>query len=216
MSGGDLKKLCDDRYVIVRGRDATLQEIEDVVRLDAASFDACYCVSAEADYNLFRANREGSFLIRERATGVIVGYSMLLPVSRETYAMICRGGFVDTALSPEMVVKLDSPGVYNLYFAAVAVHPEHRGARMILGLLDAMVQDFIDLAKRGVFIEKMLADVVSRDGEKFCRFFGLKKVCDTNHRSKIYEVSGLPPTMRVTTEATRQLQELYDARFRVS
>jgi len=204
----------DEAYEIIHGKDAPLSVIEEIVKLDIAAFDACYRVSAEADYGLFRVNRENGLIIREKATGTVVGYSMLLPVTRETFETIRSGGFVDTALSPEMVVSFDAPGIYDLYFAAVAIHPDHRGGRLILRMMDVMVQDFIGLAERGIFIEKMLADVVSREGEKFCRLFGLKKVCVTNHSSTIYEVSGLPPTMRVTTEATKRLQDVYDARFR--
>jgi len=203
-----------DSYEIISGREASLQDIEEIVKLDAKSFDACYGVSAEADYDLFRVNRENGLIVRDKATGAIIGYSMLLPVSRETYGMIRQGGFVDTAFRPDMVVKFGEPGIYNLYFAAVAIHPDHRRGRLIVKMMDAMVHDFIQLAERGIYIEKMLADVVSRDGEKFCRFFGLEKVCDTNHGSKIYEVFGLPPTMRVTTEATKRLQSIYDARFK--
>lgn len=202
-----------DRYELIRGQDAPPEVVEGVVALDKISLDAFYHVSAQADRDLFLANRESGFILRERASGLVVGYSMLLPVAAETYGMIREGRFVDTDLRPEMVVRCDGPGVYDLYFASVVTHPQCRGLGLVMRLMDAMVEDFIALAERGVYMRRMLADVVSREGEKFCRFFGLREVCATDHGSKIYEVSGLPPTMRVTTGATKRLFDLYGARF---
>lgn len=202
-----------DIYAVVGGKDLSLEEVDEIIRLDALSFDACYRVTAGDDYALFRANRENGIVIKEKATGRIVGYSMLLPVTHETYEMIRRGEFVDTELTPEMVVKYDRPGIYELYFASVAVHPDHRNAQMIILMLDAMVQSFIDLTDRGIYIDRMLADVVSREGVKFCRLFGLTEVCPTNHGSTLYEVSGLPPMLRVTTATTQRLYDLYRAKF---
>ena len=80
---------------------------------------------------------------------------------------------------------------------------------MIFALLNAMVEDFIALARRGIFVDRMVADVVSRDGRKFCRLLGLDRVCESNHHSTIYEISGLPPKFRVTTPSTRCLAAIY-------
>jgi len=200
------------RYDLLRGQDAPPEAIEGVIALDAVSFDAFYHVSAEDNRSLFLLNRENGLIVREKATGEVVGYSMLLPVSAETYAMIREGRFVDTGLHSGMVVGYDRPGIYDLYFASMAIRPDHRG-RLVVQMVDAMVRDFIDLAGRGVYIRRMLADVVSREGEKLCRFFGLDEVCETDHNSKIYEVSGLPPKIRVTTATTKRLFDAYSAWF---
>ncbi len=108
-----------------------------------------------------------------------------------------------------MVLKYDVPGIYHLVFVSVVVHPAHRSARMIFALLNAMVEDFIVLSRRGIFIDRMVADVVSRDGRKFCHLLGLDKVCESHHHSTIYEISGLPPKFRMTTPSTRCLEAVY-------
>ena len=202
----------ESRYEILRGADMTLAEIKDVVALDDRNFDACYHSTPEQNWALFKTNRESGFVVRDRETGMLVGYTMLLPVTSATYLRIRRGAFLDTELTPEMVVKYDAPGIYHLYFTGVVVHPDHRSARMVMAMFNAMIEDFIALAKRGILIDRMIADVVTRDGRKFCRFFGLDKVCESSHHSTIYEVLALPPKFRMTTPSTRRLEEIYKGR----
>lgn len=205
------------RYEVLRGSQMTLGDLDDVIELDRISLDSCYQVSAGDDYLLFKDNPENGLAVRDRVTKRIVGYSMLLPIRQDMYEKIRSGTFVDTDFKPEMTFKYGDPGVYHLYFASIVVHPEHRSAALVLAMLDAMVGDFIALAEeRGIWFSDMIADVVSDDGAKFCRLFGLKKVCETDHRSSIYEVSGLPPGIRVTTPATKRLVELYRRKYESS
>ena len=199
----------EDKYEVLRGADMTLEEVKDVVALDDRNFDACYHSTPEQNWALFKTNRESGFVVRDRGTGKLVGYTMLLPVTDSTYLRIRKGAFMDTELTPEMVVKYDAPGIYHLYFTGVVVHPDHRSVRMVMAMFNAMIDDFIALAKRGILIDRMIADVVTRDGRKFCRFFGLDKVCESNHHSTIYEVLALPPRFRMTTPSTRRLEEVY-------
>ena len=76
--------------------------------------------------------------------------------------------------------------------------------------------DFIEVSYRGQPREASTKwqsrDVVSGDGRKFCRFFGLDKVCESGHNSTIYEVTVLPPRFRVTTPSTRRLEAAYTER----
>lgn len=206
-------KSVENRYEVLRGSQMTLGDLDGVIELDRISLDSCYQVSAGDDYLLFKDNPENGLIIRDRATKQIVGYSMLLPIRQDMYEKIKSGTFVDTDFKPEMTFKYGKPGIYHLYFASVVVHPDHRSAALVLTMLDAMVEDFIRLTRRGIWFSDMIADVVSNDGAKFCRLFGLKKVCETNHKSFIYEVSGLPPGIRETTPATKKLVQIYRRKY---
>ena len=135
---------------------------------------------------------------------------MILPVTDEIYELIRKGVLLDTELDPEKVIlKYDAPGIYHLFFASVVVSPAHRSARMITAMVDAMVEDFIALAGRGIFIDRMVADVVSGDGRKFCRLFGFEKVGESDHDSLIYEILTMPPRIRMDTATIRRLKEAY-------
>ena len=201
------------RYVVLRGKDVPPEDVEAIISLDRESFAEAYQVEPEQDIALFKANRENGLVIKDSKTGAVVAYSMLLPVRDEIYERILTGKFVDTALTPDMVLPFDRPGIYRMYFASIVIHPEHRGASLLLTMFDAMVADFIALAERGIFGASLAADVVSQDGEKFAKLFGLSKIRRTDHASNIYEVSGLPPEFRVTTPATERLIGLYWEKF---
>ena len=201
------------RYVVLRGKDVPPEDVEAIIALDRESFAEAYQVAPEQDIALFKANRENGLVIKDSKTGAVVAYSMLLPVRESIYRQILSGKFVDTALTPDMTLTFDHPGVYRMYFASIVIHPEHRAASLLLTMFDAMVADFIALAERGIFGESLAADVVSRDGEKFAKLFGLVEVCHTDHASRIFEVRGLPPEFRITTPATERLVGLYWEKF---
>lgn len=201
------------RYVVMRGKDVALADVEAIIELDRESFAEAYQVAPEQDIELFKANRENGLVIKDTKTGEVVAYSMLLPVREEIYDRILTGKFIDTALTPDMVLTLDRPGIYRMYFASIVIHPAHRGASLLLTMFDAMVADFVALAERGIFGASLAADVVSQDGEKFARLFGLVELRKTDHNSHIYEVRGLPPEFRVTTPATERLVGLYWEKF---
>ena len=198
------------RYEVLRGFDLSRDEIKEIVELEDRSFDARYHTTLEQECALFKSNRESGVVIRERETGAIVAYMMILPVTEEIYDLIRKGVLLDTALDPEKVVlKYDSPGIYHLFFASVVVTPAHRSARMITAMVDAMVEDFIALAGRGIFIDRMVADVVSGDGRKFCRLFGFEKVGESDHDSLIYEILTMPPRIRMDTATIQRLKAVY-------
>lgn len=201
------------RYAVLRGRDVSREDVEAIIALDRESFAEAYQVAPEQDIALFEANRENGLVIKDTKTGTVVAYSMLLPVREEIYERILTGKFVDTALTPDMILPFDRPGIYRMYFASIVIHPEHRGASLLLTMFNTMVADFIALAERGIFGASLAADVVSQDGEKFAKLFGLSEIRKTDHASHIYEVSGLPPEFRVTNPATERLVSLYWEKF---
>ena len=198
------------RYEVLRGYDLSPDEIKEIIKLEDRSFDTRYHATLEQECALFKSNRESGVVIRERETGTIVAYMMIFPVTEEIYDLIRKGVLIDTALDPKKVVlKYDSPGIYHLVFASVVVNPAHRSARMITAMVDAMVEDFITLAGRGIFIDRMVADVVSGDGRKFCRLFGFEKVGESDHDSLIYEIVTMPPKIRMNTDTIQRLKAVY-------
>ncbi len=201
------------RYVVLRGKDVPIEDVEAIIALDRESFTESYQVAPEQDIELFKANRENGLVIKDSKTGEVVAYSMLLPVRDEIYDRILTGRFIDTALTSDMVLTFDRPGIYRMYFASIVIHPAHRGASLLLTMFDAMVADFVALAERGIFGASLAADVVSQDGEKFAKLFGLSEIRKTDHASRIFEVRGLPPEFRVTTPATERLVGLYWEKF---
>jgi len=194
--------VCNRRYTVIRGIDATTADIAGVIALDRLCLDARYQVTAAQDAALFRVNRECCFIVRESET--VIAYLMVLPVCAETYARIRSGRFNDAALTPEMIDPLDHPGEYRMYFASVVVHPAHRNAVLVRLLLDNMFADFADLAERGLFVKSVTTDEISPLGVKMGRLLGLSKIGTTDHGSDIYEVSCCLPAFRLVTPSARR------------
>ena len=207
------KRSCDSRYCAVRGMAATEADFREVIALDGISFDDKYQVQPEQDRELFLANRENGLIVKDKNTGEVVAYAMILPLKEEVYQRIRAGEFIDTELTKDMVQSFDRPGEYRVYFASVAIHPRHRGASLLLAMIDFMVEDFIALAERGIFARTLTADVVSREGEKMAQLLGLKEVCRSNHGSRIFEATTLPPELRETTASTERLVGIYWEEF---
>lgn len=191
-------------YTVVRGCEATPADVEGVIALDRLCLDARYQVTAEQDRALFRRNRECCFIVRERENGTIVAYLMVLPVREDVYEAIRSGRFVDTALTPDMIVSLDHPCECRMYFASVVIHPEKRSLQLVRMLLDRMFADFADLAERGIWVKSVTTDEINPNGVKMGRLLGLTEVCRTNHGSGIYEVRCVPPEFRPVVPSARR------------
>ena len=79
-----------------------------------------------------------------------------------------------------------------------------------LGAVNMLMPIFmVALARRGIFIDRMVADVVSGDGRKFCRLFGFEKVGESDHDSLIYEILTMPPRIRMNTDTIQRLRSVY-------
>lgn len=52
-----------------------------------------------------------------------------------------------------------------------------------------------------------------KNGEKFCKFFGMIKVRGSDHNSSVYEVSMIPPKFRVSSKKTKELYDYYQKKY---
>ena len=55
----------------------------------------------------------------------------------------------------------------------------------------------------------MIADAVTKNGEKFCRLFGMTKLKGSNHESSLYEITMIPPKFRILSKKSKQLYDYY-------
>lgn len=55
-----------------------------------------------------------------------------------------------------------------------------------------------------MYVRRMVADTVTKNGEKFCRLFGMNKVRGSNHESMLYEITMIPPKFRALSKMSKQ------------
>lgn len=103
------------------------------------------------------------------------------PVTDECYNKIKIGDFIDTGITADMILSYDMPFPYSLYFSSIVIHPDYQNTEVFMQLFNAIVKKFISLGEHDVFVQRMIADAVTKNGEKFCRPFGMNKVKNSNH-----------------------------------
>lgn len=64
-----------------------------------------------------------------------------------------------------------------------------------------------------MYVRRMVADAVTKNGEKFCKLFGMNKVKGSNHESALYEITMIPPKFRVLSKMSKQLHDYYQRKY---
>ncbi len=114
-------------------------------------------------------------MVRDTETDRIIAYVNISPVTVEYYTKISSGEFVDSLLPADAIVDYAFPDLYDLYFSSIVVHPDYQNTSVFLVIFKAIVEKFITLGKEGIIVRRMIADVVTDRGEKFCEMFGMTK-----------------------------------------
>ena len=81
-------------------------------------------------------------------------------------------------------------------------------------LYNAFIDLIITLAKeREIYISEILAEASTRQGEKFCKMVGMKKISSTNSETDIYKLVTIPPEFRHTSKKGKELYNLCKSKF---
>ncbi len=204
-----IKNIIPKGYSIITGKDVTRQHIDEAVCLDSIVYDDVFHVDTSQCEEWFNVNPDIYVMAKDEKTNRIVAYINVSPVTDECYDRIKNGDFIDTGITADMILSYDMPFVYSIYFSSIAIHPDYRNTEVFSLLMNAIVDKFINLGNRGIFIRRMIADAVSQSGEKFCKMFGMSKIVGSDHDSTLYEIAMIPPKFRIISKKTRDLCDLY-------
>ncbi len=197
------------RFSLISGREVTPEDIREAVELDRLVYDEVYWVDAEQCEKWFAINPDIYVMVKDNDAGKIVAYVNVSPLESECFEMMRSGDFIDTGITENMILGYDKPGLYDVYFSSVVIHPDHRNSGVFRLMLSAVAEKFISLGERGVFVRRVVADAVTEHGEKFCRLLGMHKVRGSGHGSALYEVTMIPPKFRPVTKSRKRLRDLY-------
>jgi len=198
------------RYSIVEGPEVTPADINQAIKLDMLVYDDEYIVTLHQCLEWIKKNNRIYTMIRDDETDRIIAYVNISPVTVEFYTKIAGGNFIDAMLPAEAIVDYEYADLYDLYFSSIVVHPKYQNTAVFSIMFEAIVQKFLKLGEEGMLVRRMVADVVSERGGKFCEMFGMTKHSDSSHESEIYEISLLPPSFRTPTRSTKELFKLYE------
>lgn len=201
------------RISIIMGKEVTAKEIAEASYLDRLVYDDIYLVTLEQCEEWIAANPDIYILAKDLQTDRFVAYANLMPVTDECYERMRSGEFIDTEITPDMILSYDMPFPYNLYFSSIVIHPDYQNTEVFMEMFHAIIDKFLALGEREVFIRRMIVDAVTVNGEKFCKLFGMTKVKGSAHGSSLYEITMIPPKFRLLSKKSKQLYDYYQSKY---
>ena len=203
----------EKRISIITGREVTAEDIAKAAYLDRLVYDDIYLVTVEQCEEWIAVNPDIYVLAKDITTDKYIAYANLMPVTDECYERLKNGDFIDTGITPDMILSYDMPCPYNLYFSSIVIHPDYQNTEVFMEIFNAIVDKFITLGEHEVFIHRMIADAVTKNGEKFCKLFGKSKVKGSTHDSSLYEITMIPPKFRILSKKTKILHDYYQKKY---
>ncbi len=203
----------EKRIQIITGRQVGFEDIKQAVYLDTLVYDDIYHVDTTQCKEWFEVNPDIYVMARDKASEQIIAYVNISPVTDECYERIKKGDFIDTGITSDMILNYDMPFPYSLYFSSIVIHPDYHNTEVFMELFNAIIDKFIMLGKHEVYIRRMVADAVTKNGEKFCKLFGMNKIKGSDHDSSLYEITMIPPRFRILSKKTKVLYDYYQKKY---
>ena len=142
--------------------------------------------------------------------GSIVGNWHFIAIADAPYRKALRGLLRERDITETQVRYMDQPGWYDIYFLAVFLLPRLRVRLQNLLLLRRSILDhFTELAREGVFINRICAHAYSAAGEAFCKSFNMQAGALHIDHGRIYKRNFYPlPSLPIFREY-EELNQLY-------
>jgi len=203
----------DNPYVVVSGEMISKEMIHQAVQIDALIYPEKFRGMFEICCSWFEKNPHIYIMIIDGSTHNVIGYVNAMPLEAEYYARIASGSTIDIDIPSSVIRKYDLPDFYLLYFASICLHPSYQNTSAFRALYDAFIEKLVQLARNDIFMTEILADAVTPEGVRLCRYAGMHEERQTEHKSTIYKVSLLPPALRVTTKTGKNLLGFYKRKY---
>lgn len=198
-----------DNFVCHLGRKITQDMIYQAVCIDQSVFSTEFQGIYDTCIEWWKKNRYIYVMIEDPLQKRIAGYINAMPLTNEYYHRIRSGETIDVNIPISEIETYDFPDTYKLYFSSIAIHPDYQNSSAFKILFDAFIYQIMHLFEREIYFSSIVADAVTPAGEKLCKYIGLTHTIDSNHDSKIYEGSLIPPSIRPTTFWCKRLIASY-------
>lgn len=158
---------------------AAEEDILDCAKISDAHFNGLH-FDVEKQKEWLRKNPDTTYVVKQE--GKVVGYVLLLPLDADKIERMLKGLESSLDIVTSEVKQFERGKAYNIYMASIAISPsvtlvEKRtyGARLVGGILGVLV----DLGKRGIILETIVARSSKPDGIRLLRGMGFTEVLST-------------------------------------
>ncbi len=186
-------------------RKATEEDIPECIALSAAIFGGVNIIPLKRRIAWLKKNSEIDYILRHDSE--MIGYASIVPLRSETLEPLLRDELLAKDITPDEIEEFKPGKPLQLYIMAMGIKPrlsklEKRtyASRIIKGMRDVI----IEMGKRGVTIETIIARSEVPDGINILRHYGFTEVPSEvpGTRNFIIEIekSGIPAIMEYKRE----------------
>lgn len=200
-------------FKILQSNEITEKVIEKTVEIDEVVYEEGLQGVEDICKSWLRRNPDIYTIAVDRYTGKPIGYINAMPLEEDVMEKINSGKYMDSFITAKSIKTFNKRGFYDLYLCSVAVHPEYQGTLVFKLMFNAYLTKLTELARRGVFIRNIVADVVSCEGTRIVKLLGMKEVNKTNHGSIIYSSRFLPLNLKSIVKYNKELVDLYNNEY---
>lgn len=199
---------------VVFPEELTYKDFVDMFEIDKKVMREDLIADTETTYSWFQHNRYTHIGVRDISSGKVVGYFSALPITDDIYDKILCGDFQDKDFTSDSIEQYIFSNFYRVYIAGVGIDPEYQNTGAFIKLYNALIDLFLSLANdREIYISEILAEASTKQGEKFCKMVGMKKVCSSNNATDVYRIVTIPPEFKLRNRKGKELYELCQKKF---
>lgn len=198
------------RLKLISGMEVTEKDLREALLLDSMVYDEI----GGGQFNInkcltwYKINPDIYFVLKDEKLDAVIGYMNVTPITEICYNKIATGTIWSTSIDEKSVLPYEFPGLYHLSFTSIAYNPSYRSS--VVQLMNALVSKMIDLSKQEIYFKAIIADAVTPARENACHMVGMDFITETNHNSKIYTVSLIPPKFKKNSKSLNTLAEIYE------
>ena len=186
----DIQNILDEHIYdgcrVLFGKDISEDNIRSALQLDYMCYDDIYHLDVDRCIEYHNKNPYIYIMVVDDSDKAI-GYINFSPVIDDIYEVLRKGKCIDTIITANDICIYKPGEAYSFYLSSICVHPDYRKrgiAKLLLSFLDKLEES---LKSSDIIIRRIVADAVSKSGEKILKSRGFYEVCRSEHNSMIME-----------------------------
>jgi hypothetical protein len=144
----------------------------------------------------------------------IAGYWHYVALRPSVYKMTRNGKLVDSMLTAQNILRMENPGVYNIYWVVITLIRPVRHTKYSHLLKAAIFRQLAALARRKIYVNEMCANVFTAAGGGFFKSIGMYRLAKARGRGVIYVRTIYPFDKKDRLLRYKALVTLYKKKFR--
>ena len=161
----DMRRICQGRIFMkfISGRTANKRLIKDLYELEKNNFKETYHGKLETYENWFNKNKDIYYFAIDDKTDTLMGYVMMIPITKETYKSLRTGKYNDVNfISSDCIIPFNK-SYELLYLYAMAIDDKYKKKGISVKLANWAYETIMSISPS---IERLLAVTVSPNGLK--------------------------------------------------